>query len=86
MIDDVEGPSTKEPDVEVEALDIEGEEPIPEVESTPINPRMETRSMSRTSSPLLLRKSILPSLEVMKSPHQRSHLQELLRTIRKATS
>lgn len=52
MIDDVEGPSTKEADVEVEALDIEGEEPIPEVEMTPINPRMETRSMSRTSSPL----------------------------------
>uniref|UniRef100_A0A7N2N260 Integrase catalytic domain-containing protein n=1 Tax=Quercus lobata TaxID=97700 RepID=A0A7N2N260_QUELO len=52
MIDDVEGPSTKEPDVEVEALDIESEEPIPEVESTPINPRMETRLMSRTSSPL----------------------------------
>ena len=52
MIDDGEGPSTKEPDVEVKALDIEGEEPTSEVESTPINLRMETRSMSRTSSPL----------------------------------
>jgi len=52
MVDDGEGPSTKEPNVEVEALDIEGEEPTPEEESTPINPRMETRSMSRTSSPL----------------------------------
>ena len=52
MIDDGEGPSAKEPDVEVEALDIEGEEPTPEEDSTPINPRIETRSMSRTSSPL----------------------------------
>ena len=86
MIDDGEGPSTKEPDTEVEALDIEVEEPTPEEESTPINPRMETRSMSRTSSPLLLRKFILLSLKVMKSPHQKGHLQELLRTIRKATS
>ena len=52
MIDDGEGPSTKEPDIEVEALDIEVEEPTPKEESTPINPRMETRSMPRTSSPL----------------------------------
>ena len=51
MSDDGEGPSTKEPDVEVEALDIEVERSTP-VESTPMNPRMETRSMSRTSSPL----------------------------------
>ena len=52
MIDDGEGPSTKEPDVEVEALDIEVKGSTPEEESTPMNPRMETRSMSRTSSPL----------------------------------
>ena len=32
MVDDGKGPSTKEANVEVEALDIEGEEPIPEVE------------------------------------------------------
>lgn len=52
MIDDGEGPSTKEPDVEVEALDIEVEGFTPEEESTLMNPRMETRSISRTSSPL----------------------------------
>ena len=52
MINDGEGPSTKEPDVEVEALDIEVEGSTPIEESTPMNPRMETRSMSRTSSPL----------------------------------
>ena len=52
MIDDGEGPSTKEPDIEVKALDIKIEESTPEEESTPMNPRMETRSMSRTSSPL----------------------------------
>ena len=52
MIDDGEGSSTKEPDVEVETLDIEVEGFTPVEESTPMNPRMETRSMSRTSSPL----------------------------------
>ena len=51
MVDDGEGPSTKEPTAEVEALDIEVETPTPEKESTPVNSRMETRSMSRTSSP-----------------------------------
>ena len=51
MIYDGEGPSTKEPDVEVEALDIEVEGSTPVEESTPMNPRMETRSISRTSSP-----------------------------------
>ena len=60
MIDDGEGPSTKEPDVEVEALDIEFEGSTPEEESTPMNPRMETRSMSR----------------MIKYPPQRSHHQE----------
>ena len=52
MIDDGEGRSTKEPDVEIEALDIEVEEFTSEEESTSMNPRMETRSTSRTSSPL----------------------------------
>ena len=51
-VDDGEGLSIKEPTVEVEALNIEVEGPIPEKESTPMNTRMETRSMSRTSSPL----------------------------------
>ena len=52
MINDGKAPNTKEPDVEVEALDIEVKGSIPVEESTPMNPRMETRSMSRTSSPL----------------------------------
>ena len=52
MVDDGEGPSTKEPTVEVEALDVEVEEYTSEKESTPVNSRVETRSMSRTSSPL----------------------------------
>ena len=52
MSNDGEWSSTKEPDVEVEALDIEVEGSTPVEESTPMNPRMETRSMSRTSSPL----------------------------------
>ena len=52
MVDDGERPSTKEPTVEIEALDIEVEGPTPKEESTPMNPRMEIRSISRTSSPL----------------------------------
>ena len=52
MVDDGEGPSTKEPTVEVEAFDVEVEEYTPEKESTPINLRVETRTMSRTASPL----------------------------------
>ena len=52
MVDDGEGPSTKEPIVEVEALHIEVEGPTPEKELTPMNLRIETRSMSRTASPL----------------------------------
>ena len=51
MVDDGEGPSTKKPTVEVEALDIEVEGPTPEKESTPVNSRVEIRSMSRTASP-----------------------------------
>ena len=50
MVDNGEGPNSKEPTTEVEALDIEVEGPTPEEESTPVNSRMETRSMSRTSS------------------------------------
>ena len=52
MVDDGEGLSSKEPIVEVEAQDIEVEGPTPKKESTPVNLRIETRSMSRTSSPL----------------------------------
>ena len=51
MVDDGERPSTKKPTVEVEALDIEVEGSTSEEESTPINPKMETRSTARTSSP-----------------------------------
>ena len=50
MVDDGEVLSTKEPTVEVEALDIEGY--TPKKELTPVNSRVETRSMSRTTSPL----------------------------------
>ena len=52
MVDDKERPSSKEPTVEVEAQDIEVEVPTLEKESTPVNSRLEARSMSRTSSPL----------------------------------
>ena len=52
VVDDGEEPSTKEPIAKVEALVIEVEGPTPEKESTPVNSRIETRSMSRTSSPL----------------------------------
>ena len=52
MVDDGEGLSSKEPIVEVEVQDIEVEGPTPKKESTPVNSRIETRSMSRTSSPL----------------------------------
>ena len=50
MINDGEGSSIKEPDVEVEALNIEVEGSTPLEEAIPMNSRMETRSMSRTSS------------------------------------
>ena len=52
MVDDEERSSTKEPTVEVEVFDIEVEGSTSEEESTPMNPRMETRSTSRISSPL----------------------------------
>ena len=52
MVDDGERPSTKEPIVEVKALHIEVEGPTLEKESTPVNSRIETRTMSITTSPL----------------------------------
>ena len=76
MVDDEERSSTKEPIVKVEVFDIKVEGSTPEEESTPMNLRMESRSTSRTSSPLIPWKFILPYLEMMKSPHQRSHHQE----------
>ena len=76
MVDDGERPSSKEPTEEVEAQDIEVEGPIPEKESTPVNSRLEARSMSRTSSPFTTPEVHPPTHEIMKSPHQRSHHQE----------
>ena len=76
MVDDEERSSTKEPIVKVEVFDIKVEGSTPEEESTPMNLRMESRSTSRTSSPLIPWKFILPYLEMMKSQHQRSHHQE----------
>ena len=76
MVDDGEGLSTKEPTIKVEALDIEVEGPTPEKESTPMNSRIETRSMSRTTSPLTPWKFILLSHGMMKCPYLRSHHQE----------
>ena len=52
MVDDGEGLCTKEPIVEVKALHIETEGPTPKKESTLVNSRMETRLMSKTTSPL----------------------------------
>ena len=48
MVDDGEGPSSKELTIEVEAQNIEVEGPTPEKESTLVNLRLEARSMSRT--------------------------------------
>ena len=50
MIDDGERSNTKEPDVDVEALDIEVEGSTPEEESTPMNPRMETINVENSKS------------------------------------
>ena len=50
--DDGEGLSSKETTIEVKAQDVEMEGLTPEKESTLMNSRMETRSMSRSSSPL----------------------------------
>ena len=51
-VDDGEGPSSKELITEGEAQDIEVKGPTPKKESTPMNLRLEARSMSRTLSPL----------------------------------
>ena len=51
MVDDEERSSTKEPTVEVEVFDIEVEGFTPEEESTPMNPRMETRSTFSPHTP-----------------------------------
>ena len=51
-VDDGERSSSKEPTEEVEAQDIEVEGLTPEKESTPVNSILESRSISRTSSPL----------------------------------
>ena len=50
--DNGEGPSSKETTVEVEVQDVEEEGLTPKKESTPMNSRMDTRSMCRSSSPL----------------------------------
>ena len=50
--DNGEGISFKKAIVEIEAQYVEVDEHSPERESTPVNFRMETRSMSRSSSPL----------------------------------
>ena len=52
MVDDGEWSNTKEPTIEVEALDVEVEEYTPEKESNLVSSRVETRTMSRTASPL----------------------------------
>ena len=52
MVDDGERLSIKEPTIEVEALDVEAEEYTSEKESTTVNSRVETRTMSKTASPL----------------------------------
>ena len=51
--DDGEEPSSKETTVEVETQEVEVEELSSEKESTLVNSRMETRSMSRSSSTLI---------------------------------
>ena len=78
MVDVAERPSIKEPTFVVEALDIKVEGPTLEKESTPVNSRMETRSMSRIASPLTpleVHPPISRNDEVSTS-HQRSHHQD----------
>ena len=69
MVDDGERLSTKEPIVEVKALDVDVEEYTLEKESTLVNSRVNTRTMSRTTS----------------TPLQRNHHHEWLKTIQKVT-
>ena len=52
MVDDGEWSNTKEPIIEVEALDVEVEEYTLEKESNLVSSRVETRTMSRMASPL----------------------------------
>ena len=52
MVDDGERPSSKELTTKGEAQDIEVKEPTLEKESTPVNSRVKTRTMSRMASPL----------------------------------
>ena len=51
MVDDEERSNTKEPTIEVEVLDIEVARSTLEEESTPMNPRMETRSTFSPHTP-----------------------------------
>ena len=83
--DSGEGTSSKETIVEFEAQDVEVEECSPERESILVNSRMETRSLSRSSSPLTPLKFILLSPGMMKCSTQRSHHLEWLKIIRKVT-
>ena len=85
IVDSGEGPSSKETTVEGEAQDVEVEEHSTEKESTLVNSRMETRSMSRSSSPLTPPEVHSPISRMMKCPPQRSHHQEWLKIIRKVT-
>ena len=52
MVDDGEWSNTKEPIIEVEALDVEVEEYTLEKESNLVSSRVETRTMSGMASPL----------------------------------
>ena len=86
VIDDGgEGPSSKETTVKVEAQDVKVERLSLEKESTPMNSRMETRLMSRSSSPLTPPEVHSPISRMMKCPPQRSHHQEWLKIIQKVT-
>ena len=84
--DDGEGPSSKESTVEVEAQDIEVEGLTLEKKLTPLNSRMETRSMSRSSSPLSPPEVHPPiprndKVSISKKPSSR-----VVKTIQKVTS
>ena len=71
--DSGEGTSFKKAIVEIEAQYVEVEEHSPKRESTPVNSRMEIRSMSRSSRPLTSLKIHHPISRMMKCPPQRSH-------------
>ena len=83
--DSVEGTSSKEAIVEIEAQSVEVEECSLERESTPVNSRMETRSLFRSLSPPTppeVHPSISRNDEV--STSKKHHL-EWLKIIRKVT-